>query len=159
MVSMRYELVSFFDKYQIDVVFSGHDHCYSRSEFLLNTTKDESTMLTEAQFRTYQFKNQTIDSIYSDYLKAIGDEQAIVYNPDQDGVYYHLQEVVYYTLSSASGSKYYELVEEPQAYIAKRWQEYVPTCMIVEVKPNEITLQTCLTDTLTLIDDVITIQK
>lgn len=127
-ITMRYELAPIFEKYNIDVVFTGHDHTYARSKFLTTATKDERKFIT--------------------------DENAI-----KDGIISNPKGIVYYTLNSASGSKYYKQVDKQQAYIENRWQENVPTFMVVDVKEDSVTLQTYRTDTMELIDEALTIQK
>lgn len=159
MVTMRYELVPIFEKYNIDVVFTGHDHTYARSKFLTAATKDESVFITDDEFRDYFYGKVEIDERYIAYLASIEDEDAIVENQIKDGVVSNPEGIVYYTLSSASGSKYYKQVEKQQAYIENRWQENVPTFMVVDVKEDSVTLQTYRTDTMELIDDTLTIQK
>lgn len=67
--------------------------------------------------------------------------------------------IIYYTLNSASGSKYYKQVEKQQAYIESRWQENVPTFMVVDVTESSVTLKTYRTDTKELIDESVTIEK
>lgn len=60
---------------------------------------------------------------------------------------------------SSSGSKYYDLVPRMQSYIAKRWQEDVPTYSIVNMTDDSLTINTYRTDNGEAIDDSFTIKK
>ncbi|MCI6737651.1 MAG: metallophosphoesterase, partial [Intestinibacter sp.] len=94
---------------------------------------------------------------YEDYLDSIEDADAVettntrtVTNPEG---------ILYMTANSASGSKYYDLVEKKQAYIASRWQEDVPTYSIIDVTDTTFTINTYRTDNNRKIDSSFTIKK
>ena len=63
------------------------------------------------------------------------------------------------TANSASGSKYYDLVEKKQNYIASRWQEDVPTYSNIEIDEVSFTINTYRTDNGEKIDNTFTIVK
>lgn len=67
--------------------------------------------------------------------------------------------ILYMTANSASGSKYYNLVEKNQEYIAYRWQENVPTYSIIDVTDTTFTINTYRTDNNQKIDSSFTIKK
>lgn len=158
--SKRYEFAPMFEKYGIDVVLAGHDHTYSRSKFLKGATKEESVFLTDDEFELYFDGKLESDKYYESYLERVEDAESIVENDKiSAGVITNPEGIIYYTLGSASGSKYYEQVEQEQAYIANRWQANVPSFMIVDVEEDSITIETYRTDTLELIDDAVTIRK
>ena len=139
---------------------AGHDHTYSRSKFLKGATKEESVFLTDDEFELYFDGKLESDKYYESYLERVEDAESIVENDKiSAGVITNPEGIIYYTLGSASGSKYYEQVEQEQAYIANRWQANVPSFMIVDVEEDSITIGTYRTDTLELIDDAVTIRK
>ena len=49
-VELRYNLVPIFEKNDIDIVLTGHDHAYARSKILKGGTLDEGTFLTEDEY-------------------------------------------------------------------------------------------------------------
>ncbi|MDO5793185.1 MAG: metallophosphoesterase family protein [Turicibacter sp.] len=159
MVTMRYELVPIFEEYQIDVVFTGHDHTYTRSKVLTTATKDDFHFLTDEEFEQYFDREKAVDERYETYLDSVEDEEAIADTQVKNGVVSDPNGIIYYTLNSASGSKYYKQVEKQQAYIESRWQENVPTFMVVDVTESSVTLKTYRTDTMELIDESVTIEK
>lgn len=175
--NLRYQLVPYFEEYDIDAVMTGHDHAYSRSQILKGgqktvdySSKDFSAMLKvdsdagenpESRFVAPEniLPNATDDAqrTYLNYLQAVMDKDAVqqtdgntVVNPDG---------ILYMTANSSSGSKYYDLVPRMQSYIAKRWQEDVPTYSIVDMTDDSLTINTYRTDNGQAIDDAFTIKK
>jgi hypothetical protein len=59
---------------------------------------------------------------------------------------------VYYTLNSASGSKYYDLNRCPECYAAVRSQIKVPTFSYVEINGNMLSFHTYRADTMERVD-------
>ena len=178
--NLRYELAPVFEENDIDVVFTGHDHTYSRT-FVLNGSRktnsyydnneDEYSDMFDYDINGGEtddpvytalsmIKNNTADKKQQEYLKylnAVGDEQAIettnkekVVNPNG---------ILYMTANSSSGSKYYDLTARKQSYVADRWQEDVPTYSVVDVTDNTFTINTYRTDTNEKIDNEFTIVK
>lgn len=47
LLNLRYALVPYFNQYDIDVVFSGHDHLYSRSKMLIGNEEGERSEIIE----------------------------------------------------------------------------------------------------------------
>lgn len=175
--NLRYQLVPYFEEYDIDAVMTGHDHAYSRSQILKGGKKtvdysssDFKSMLAvdsdagenpETRFVAPEniLPNATDDAqrTYLNYLQAVMDKDAVqetdgdtVVNPDG---------ILYMTANSSSGSKYYDLVPRMQSYIAKRWQEDVPTYSIVDMTDDSLTINTYRTDNGQAIDDSFTIKK
>ena len=175
--NLRYQLVPYFEEYDIDAVMTGHDHAYSRSQILKGGKKtvdysssDFKSMLAvdsdagenpESRFVAPEniLPNATDDAqrTYLNYLQAVMDKDAVqktdsntVVNPDG---------ILYMTANSSSGSKYYDLVPRMQSYIAKRWQEDVPTYSIVNMTDDSLTINTYRTDNGEAIDDSFTIKK
>lgn len=177
--NLRYTLVPYFEEYDIDVVLTGHDHIYSRSEILQGGEKtvEYSDEAFEEQLdkdidggenpesryiALANIKEDTTDPderAYLDYLKAVMDEDAIEQvNTDGQAVV-NPEGILYMTANSSSGSKYYDLVPRMQSYVAARWQEDVPTYSIVNITEESFTITTYRTDTNETIDDSFTILK
>lgn len=178
--NLRYELVPYFEENDIDAVFTGHDHAYSRSYLLCGGEKtdtyydgneDEYDEMFEYDidgaeddrcvFTAYgQIQSDTTDEkkrAYLNYLEAIEDKDAIEETDSEVAV--NPEGILYMTANSSSGSKYYDLTSRMQSYVANRWQEDVPTYSIVEVTDTEFTINTYRTDTNEKIDTEFSIVK
>ncbi len=178
--NLRYELVPIFEDNDIDVVFTGHDHAYSRS-YLLNGGKKTDTYYDDKEdeysdmfdydidaapdnssvFQAYkQVQDNTDDEkerAYLNYLESIQDKNAIKKTDGESVV--NPEGILYMTANSSSGSKYYDLTSRMQAYVASRWQEDVPTHSIVEITDTSFTINTYRTDTNEKIDTEFSIIK
>lgn len=175
--NLRYTLVPYFEENDIDVVLTGHDHAYSRSQILLGGKKtveysndsfrtqqqkdtDASDSTTPLYVSPANIKDDTTDSDEMDYLaylKAVMDVQAV--QPTTGDTAVNPEGILYMTANSSSGSKYYDLVPRMQSYIANRWQEDVPTYSLVDVTDESFTINTYRTDNNEKIDDSFTIHK
>ncbi len=156
-VMLRYQLAPIFEKNNIDVVLTGHDHIYSRSYILKGGKLNKSAMISDDEYEEYATGKKQINKKYKKYLRSIEDDYAveskcskIVKNPNG---------ILYITANSASGSKYYKLSNKQQAYISYRWQENVPTYSIIDVTDNIFTINTYRTDNNHKIDSTFTIKK
>ena len=178
--NLRYELVPYFEEFDIDVVFTGHDHAYSRS-YILNGGKKSNTYYDDnedeydemfefdidgaaddsAVYTAYgMIKSDTTDSkqkAYLDYLTAIEDKNAI--DKSTAEIAKNPEGILYMTANSSSGSKYYDLTSRMQSYVANRWQEDVPTYSVVELTDTTFTINTYRTDTNEKIDTEFKIVK
>jgi len=117
--------VPIIDEFNIDVVFNGHDHSYSRS-----------------------YPMQWSGSSSTSNNQGMQPENLI------DGKATDLTGTVYFSLNSASGQKYYSLVAK-QAYTAVMQQANRPHFSIVDVTVNTFTCtthQVNADNSLTLID-------
>ncbi|MCH3965077.1 MAG: metallophosphoesterase [Clostridium sp.] len=181
-VNKRYNLAPIFEDNKIDIVLTGHDHTYSRSYMLKGGVKDESKMIDDDTFET-QFEDNDLEGKetsqeYKDYLKSIEDPKAVQKVDIKDGetgvdqstledanslddskTVVNPTGILYMTADSASGSKYYDLVKNQQAYVAARWQEDIPTYSTVSVDDTSFTINTFRTDTGAKIDNSFTIVK
>ncbi len=177
-VNLRYALTPVFEKCGIDVVLTGHDHAYSRSKFLSGDTEVKEITYTDDEFEAMlendidvgeskeqifvspaNIKDSTTDADeikYLSYLKDIMDEGRI---KEDTNYVINPKGILYLTASSSSGSKYYDLVERQQSYIAGRWQEDVPTYSLIDVTETTLTINTYRTDTNEKIDETVTIVK
>lgn len=156
-MELRYGLAPVFEENGIDVVLTGHDHTYSRSYMMNTSYADEDKFISEDDFEAYIDGDKEIDSVYNDYLTAIEDAEYIAETDNEEVT--NPEGILYLTANSASGSKYYDLVEHQQAYIAARWQEDVPTFSMIDVSNNKFTINTYRTDTMEKIDNEFTIVK
>lgn len=175
--NLRYQLVPYFEEYDIDVVLTGHDHAYSRSEILKGGVK--TTEYTDDEFdemldrdmdagenpetRTVAPANIILtttdpaEQAYLAYLDAVMDKDAVQETEGDTAV--DPEGILYMTANSSSGSKYYDLVPRIQTYIASRWQEDVPTYSVIDIDADSFTINTYRTDNDEAIDDTFTIVK
>lgn len=180
-VKLRYALRPTYEENNIDVVFSGHDHTYSRSQFLkgentkkdISFTDDEFIELYEKDTKTddgsgmpfvsaANIKKDTDDEAekkYLEYLESIMDSEAVVNETKDTQTVKNPKGVLYITTNSASGSHYYEMVAREQSYVAARWQEYVPTYSVINISDSTLTINTFRADTNEAIDKEIQIIK
>ena len=175
--NLRYSLVPYFEENDIDVVLTGHDHAYSRSEILkggqktVEYTDDEFDEQLEKDMDAGEdpetrfeapgnIQDDTTDEAeqkYLSYLNSIMDKDAV--RTDDEEVVVNPDGILYMTANSSSGSKYYDLVPRQQSYIAGRWQEDVPTYSVVEIDSTTFTIATYRTDNGEQIDKTFTIVK
>lgn len=155
-MELRYGLVPVFEENGIDVVLTGHDHTYSRSYMMKGGVKNEDKFITQDEYDDYIDGKVVEDAKYNDYLTSIEDTDHI---SEKEDVVTNPEGILYLTANSASGSKYYDLVEHQQAYIAARWQEDVPTFSMIDVSGSKFTVNTYRTDTMEKIDTEFTIVK
>lgn len=175
--NLRYQLVPYFEEYDIDVVLTGHDHAYSRSEILQGGVK--TTQYTDDEFDEMLEKDmdagenpetRTVapgniiptttdpaEQAYLAYLDAVMDKDAVQETEGNTAV--NPEGILYMTANSSSGSKYYDLVPRMQTYIANRWQEDVPTYSVIDIDDDSFTINTYRTDNDEAIDDTFTIIK
>jgi hypothetical protein len=116
-MNFRAAMFPVFDENDIDIVFTGHDHSYTRTHVMYGDVAQ-------------------LDQEY--------DENGAVIDPNG---------IVYFTLNSASGSKYYSLNAQQGSYVAKRSQVNVPTFSHITINGNTLSISTYRTDTMTSIDD------
>lgn len=166
--NLRYSLVPIFEENDIDVVLTGHDHAYSRSQILKGGVKDtEAWMGMDDDYFDEEFEKEidvdepytSTDEKYLSYLYSIMDVDAVEAVTTINEQVIDPSGILYMTANSSSGSKYYDLVARQQTYIANRWQEDVPTYSIVEIDDVSFTINTYRTDDNSKIDDTFTIVK
>lgn len=139
---LRTQLTPLMDKYNIDVVLQGHDHTYSRTYQLTGDGEEhvkyssdgtlEGTVAADEDNTTYQKENGSAYEIKSDVVGGT------VENPEG---------TVYFEANSATGSKYYELFNPVQDYIAEKSQQYHPTYSVVSVTDDTFSVTTYDADT------------
>lgn len=163
---LRYKLVPIFEENNVDIVLTGHDHAYARTQILKGGKLSEgSALMDEDKFdeiaeEEYKSGILSNDEEYLSYLSTIEDKDAVVNdlsvrgnnisNPDG---------ILYITAGSSTGSKYYNNLARQQAYIANRWQEYVPTFSTINIDDVSLSISTYRTDTMEKIDETVTLVK
>lgn len=180
--NLRYQIVPILEANDVDVVLTGHDHAYSRTQILKGGVKTFDASYDDDAFDeqldidmdagenpvtlTIAPGNITTDKAtedglkYLEYLNQIMDASAVqkVNNIDKNTVL-NPDGILYMTASSSSGSKYYDLVPRQQTYIANRWQEDVPTYSVIDITDTSFTINTYRTDNNKAIDTSFTIVK
>ena len=163
---LRYKLVPIFEENNVDIVLTGHDHAYARTQILKGGKLSEGLSLMDEdkfdEIAEEEYKSGILsnDEEYLSYLSTIEDKDAVVNdlsvrgnnisNPDG---------ILYITAGSSTGSKYYNNLARQQAYIANRWQEYAPTFSTINIDDVSLSISTYRTDTMEKIDETVTLVK
>lgn len=150
-IVLRTQLTPIFDEYDIDVVLQGHDHTYSRT-YQLTGDGEEHTAYTQgagvSTDENYLEENQCYN--------IVDMTPGTVTDPEG---------TIYMEANSATGSKFYELIESQQDYIAARSQTWTPTYSVIDFETAEdgsstsFTINTYDVDSGEKIDDSYTIVK
>ena len=177
--NLRYQLAPIFEDNKVDVVLTGHDHAYSRTQILKGGHKtteydnaDFKSMLTKdmdagenpdsVYIAKENIKSDTTDEsekAYLNYLNEVMDKDAIQQVTKKGTTVFNPTGILYMTAGSSSGSKYYDLVPRQQSYIANRWQQDVPTYSVIDITDTTFTINTYRTDTEEKIDETFSIAK
>ena len=177
--NLRYQLAPIFEDNKVDVVLTGHDHAYSRTQILKGGHKtteytddefdpmlDEDMDAGENPDTVYtakeNIKADTTDpsqKAYLNYLNQVMDKDAIQQVTKKGTTVFNPTGILYMTAGSSSGSKYYDLVPRQQSYIANRWQQDVPTYSVIDITDTTFTINTYRTDTEAKIDETFSIAK
>lgn len=177
--NLRYQLAPIFENNKVDVVLTGHDHAYSRTQILKGghktteyTDDDFDSMLDEdmdagenpdtVYTAKENIKADTTDpseKAYLNYLNQVMDKDAIQQVTKKGTIVFNPTGILYMTAGSSSGSKYYDLVPRQQSYIANRWQQDVPTYSVIDITDTTFTINTYRTDTEEKIDETFSIAK
>lgn len=177
--NLRYQLAPIFEDNKVDVVLTGHDHAYSRTQILKGGHK--TTEYTDDEFDPMlkvdmdagenpdtvyiakeNIKADTTDpseKAYLNYLNEVMDKDAIQQVTKKGTTVFNPTGILYMTAGSSSGSKYYDLVPRQQSYIANRWQQDVPTYSVIDITDTTFTINTYRTDTEEKIDETFSIAK
>ena len=177
--NLRHQLAPIFEDNKVDVVLTGHDHAYSRTQILKGGHKtteytddefdpmlDEDMDAGENPDTVYtakeNIKADTTDpsqKAYLNYLNQVMDKDAIQQVTKKGTTVFNPTGILYMTAGSSSGSKYYDLVPRQQSYIANRWQQDVPTYSVIDITDTTFTINTYRTDTEEKIDETFSIAK
>lgn len=177
--NLRYQLAPIFEDNKVDVVLTGHDHAYSRTQILKGGHK--TTEYTDDDFDPMLDKDmdagENPDTVYTakgnikadttdpsekaylNYLNQVMDKDAIQQVTKKGTTVFNPTGILYMTAGSSSGSKYYDLVPRQQSYIANRWQQDVPTYSVMDITDTTFTINTYRTDTEEKIDETFSIAK
>lgn len=177
--NLRYQLAPIFEDNKVDVVLTGHDHAYSRTQILKGGHK--TTEYTDDDFDPMLDKDMDVgenpDTVYTakgnikadttdpsekaylNYLNQVMDKDAIQQVTKKGTTVFNPTGILYMTAGSSSGSKYYDLVPRQQSYIANRWQQDVPTYSVIDITDTTFTINTYRTDTEEKIDETFSIAK
>ena len=177
--NLRYQLAPIFEDNKVDVVLTGHDHAYSRTQILKGGHK--TTEYTDDDFDPMLDKDmdagENPDTVYTakenikadttdpsekaylNYLNEVMDKDAIQQVTKKGTTVFNPTGILYMTAGSSSGSKYYDLVPRQQSYIANRWQQDVPTYSVIDITDTTFTINTYRTDTEEKIDETFSIAK
>ena len=177
--NLRYQLAPIFEENKVDIVLTGHDHAYSRTQILKGGHK--TTEYTDDDFDPMLDKDmdagENPDTVYTakenikadttdpsekaylNYLNEVMDKDAIQQVTKKGTTVFNPTGILYMTAGSSSGSKYYDLVPRQQSYIANRWQQDVPTYSVIDITDTTFTINTYRTDTEEKIDETFSIAK
>ena len=177
--NLRYQLAPIFENNKVDVVLTGHDHAYSRTQILKGGHK--TTEYTDDDFDSMLDKDmdagENPDTVYTakgnikadttdpsekaylNYLNQVMDKDAIQQVTKKGTTVFNPTGILYMTAGSSSGSKYYDLVPRQQSYIANRWQQDVPTYSVIDITDTTFTINTYRTDNDEKIDETFSIAK
>ena len=123
-IQRRNELVPVFEDLDIDVVLMGHDHVYVRTYMM------DGLEISEDE--NYEYDDEDTDLPIS--------------VTDTDGI-------LYVTVNSASGSKYYNIkTDQNFEYAAVMNQDYTPNISLVEITEESFTVTTYETSSMSEVD-------
>lgn len=127
-IVLRTQLTPIFDENEIDVVLQGHDHTYSRTYQLTgdgqeHTAYDSSNYKSDENFLTQN----------NCYVIMSDTESGTVVNPEG---------TVYIEANSSTGSKFYNLIQTQQDYIAERSQTWTPSYSVISVDEDSFSITT-----------------
>ena len=125
---LRTQLTPLMDEYDIDVVLQGHDHTYSRTYQLTGDGKEHTAFGEGYDSDSQEF--QAENNCYEIKSDVVG---GTVENPEG---------TVYFEANSATGSKYYDLFNPVQDYIAEKSQSYTPTYSVISVTDDTFSVTT-----------------
>ncbi|MDY3918392.1 MAG: metallophosphoesterase family protein [Candidatus Limivivens sp.] len=130
--NLRYQLIPILEENDVDVVFTGHDHAYTRSYLMNGAKADESVWAEDYDAMEEKFEEEfekeididepyvSEDQTYLAYLDSINDTANVAEGADAGTTVINPEGILYMTANSASGSKYYDLVSRQQSYVAAR---------------------------------------
>ncbi|MEG0755741.1 MAG: metallophosphoesterase [Oscillospiraceae bacterium] len=152
---LRTQLLPLLDKYDIDVVLQGHDHTYARTDTLYSDGKTHGgyEFQLNAEKTDYDWDNAfDISTGAKIPLMPQGYDGANAAFRADNGCYTvesagsdsvtNPKGVLFLSANSASGSKYYELVEPAQDYVAARSQNWLPSYSVISMTDSAFTVDT-----------------
>ena len=135
---LRTQLTPIIDKYDIDVVLQGHDHTYSRT-YQLTGDGEQHTAYNENNYRVEDENGDLVQ------VEGYQDQNSSCYELKSSlvgGTIENPEGTVYFEANSATGSKYYDLFNPVQDYIAEKSQTYTPTYSVISVTDDTFSVTT-----------------
>lgn len=127
-IVLRTQLTPIFDDNNIDVVLQGHDHTYSRTYQLTGDGKEHTA---------YNSSNYKSDA---DFLTQ--NNCYVVKSETKSGTVVNPEGTVYLEANSSTGSKFYNLIQTKQDYIAERSQTWTPSYSVISVDEDSFSITT-----------------
>lgn len=127
---LRTQLTPIIDNAGFDVVLQGHDHTYSR------------TYQISSDGNTYKGYDKTADTKSSEFLSQNASCYNILTNIAMNNKAINPDGTVYFEANSSTGSKFYQLIQTQQNYIAARSQSWRPTYSVVDINEVSLTVRT-----------------
>lgn len=124
---LRTQLTPIIDEAGFDAVLQGHDHTYSRT---YQISADEGTYPAYTSVGGDNFQSDNA-ACYDIVTKEIDATKVV----EPEGT-------VYFEANSSTGSKFYQLIETQQNYIATRNQSWRPTYSVIEFDEVSMTVKT-----------------
>ena len=137
-------IMELMDKYEVDVVFAGHDHVYSRSWFIKDSAKVEgidyaASSVVNPEGTLYISLNTSSGLKYYDYpLTGSGNP---AWTNDTSNMFYQNRNT---DARAITGKPWYTNLA---------YQGYVPNFSVVDVTADSLTVRTYRTDTMAVIDE------
>lgn len=126
-IILRTQLTPIFDANDIDVVLQGHDHTYSRTYQLTGDGQ------THTSYDTSNYKDEGFLAQNNCYVVKSDTKSGTVVNPEG---------TVYMEANSSTGSKFYNLIQTQQDYIAERSQTWTPSYSVISVDDDSFSITT-----------------
>ena len=161
-IILRTQLTPIYDANKIDVVLQGHDHTYARTYQLSSDGKNHSSFdeLKGAGQSGQQHKAFSGKSKNAEFNKDYQSQNMCYTVADmRQGILFNPKGVFYMSANSATGSKYYDLINQQQDYVVARSQTWQPTYSVIHITDTQFTLDTYDAATGNAIDDSYSIVK
>ena len=137
-IVLRTALTPIMDEYDIDVVLQGHDHTYSRTYQLQGDGKEHQTYTgTPSGVKAGDDKDSEQKT---DYLTQNNCYEIV--DNTKTGTVVNPKGTIYLEANSATGSKFYNLIQTKQNYISERSQTWTPSYSVIDVTDNTFTVKT-----------------
>ena len=161
-IILRNQLTPIFDANDIDVVLQGHDHTYARTYQLTSDGKQyddfaEYKVGQHGQDHKVLDNKLKSDSAFKEYYTS--QNRCYTIADMKQGTLVNPEGVFYMTSNSATGSKFYNLIEQQQDYVAARSQTWRPTYSVINITDDKFTINTYDAQTGTPIDEAYSIIK
>ena len=127
-IILRTQLTPIMDENDIDIVLQGHDHTYSRT-YQLSGDGEEHTAYDNNNFGGDDYLSQN-NCYVINTSESYGNKVI-----DPEGT-------IYMEANSSTGSKFYNLIDAQQDYIAERSQTWTPSYSIIDFTETTATITT-----------------